>query len=637
MYGNYSKFDGFRMNSLEGNPLNFNTTSDWEFSFIYGGSANVDNSVANDFYLISLGKTLKDHYFYGRFTPGIKEEFIIQSDSEFTIEDSNFVSSTNVLYQERFGFGYSYKFSDNISAGISLRYFQQSLTQDDLILVFSDTSSTISQGTNVEEKKFWRGDIGLDYKISESFSFNLSTINLFLLNENGHFSDNEDLELRTDKGAIIGFNYSHKNSWSFSGKYETSNSFSAGINYALDSFGGRFVLGVGVYHDTFQYPYICCLMPSINFSSSLISLSLVGAVYFSDRTSSYPVSELRTTGIHNILNNQFSTNKLLLTANFALSFRQERIVEIIDVSVKNEIYPTLTEEYVNKPFAEALVVNISDESVTLFPSSYVSEINNDLVHSPQIKVHPGDTAVIPYFTIIDKDNIDIDKHSISSANFFISNSKNDITEEFQKPILVNDLNSWDGKVINLRYFAKSKYQFLNKHSKQILNDNKVYLENLSSDLTNFEKTRLLFDNFVKEMVYVSDPRTNAEYVQFPDETIERKGGDCDDLSVCFSGMAESVGIQTAFIDYKSDDGVSHVNLLINTGISPDKSTLVTNNDKKYFVRKNAAGREQIWIPVETTSLTDFDTAWSVGSEKFYTEAVSDLGLVKGKIEIVDIY
>jgi hypothetical protein len=252
-------------------------------------------------------------------------------------------------------------------------------------------------------------------------------------------------------------------------------------------------------------------------------------------------------------------------------------------------------------------------------------------------VHPGDTAVIPYFTIIDKDNIDIDKHSISSANFFISNSKNDITEEFQKPILVNDLNSWDGKVINLRYFAKSKYQFLNKHSKQILNDNKVYLENLSSDLTNFEKTRLLFDNFVKEMVYVSDPRTNAEYVQFPDETIERKGGDCDDLSVCFSGMAESVGIQTAFIDYKSDDGVSHVNLLINTGISPDKSTLVTNNDKKYFVRKNAAGREQIWIPVETTSLTDFDTAWSVGSEKFYTEAVSDLGLVKGKIEIVDIY
>ena len=83
-------------------------------------------------------------------------------------------------------------------------------------------------------------------------------------------------------------------------------------------------------------------------------------------------------------------------------------------------------------------------------------------------------------------------------------------------------------------------------------------------MMNFEKTRILFDHFVKEMVYVADPRTNAEYVQFPDETIERKGGDCDDLSVCFSGIAESVGIQTAFVDYKSNDGISHVNLLINT-------------------------------------------------------------------------
>ena len=642
MYGNFSKFEGFRMNSLEGNTLNFNTTSDWEFSLIYGGTASPDNSIANDVYLISLGKTLKDHYFYGRYTPGIKQDFLIRSDTEFkledpNLEDSNFVSSVKLSYEERFGLGYSYKFSNKLSAGLSLRYFQQSLTQDELILIFGDSTNAITPETSVEEKKYWRGDIGFDYQISENFSFYLSTINLFLLNENGHFSDNEDLELRTDKGALIGLTYSHNNSWSISGKFETSKSLTAGVNYALQIFGGRFVLGVGVYHDTFQDPYICCLMPSINFSSSLFSISLVAAKYLSDRTSTFPVSSLKYDGIHNILNNQFSTDKLLLTANFALSFRQEHLVEIIGVEVNTEIYPSLSDEYVNKPFAEATVVNISDESVTVYPSSYIKEINGDIVHSPKMTLNAGDTVIVPYYTLISKDNIKIDKRSISTANFFISVSRNDITEEYQKPILVNDLNSWDGKVINLRYFAKSKYQFSNEYSRKILNSNKQYLEKVPPELINFEKTRLLFNHFVREMMYVSDPRSNVEYVQFPEETIQRKGGDCDDLSVCFSGIAESVGIQTAFVDYKSYDGVSHVNLLVNTGLSPEKSELITNNDKKYFVRKNAAGKEQIWIPIETTSLTDFATAWSLGSDKFYKEAVSDLGLVKGKIEIVDIY
>lgn len=637
MYGNYSKYDGFRLNSLEGNTLNFNTTSDWEFSFIYGGSTSSDNSVANDIYLISLGKTVQDNYFYGRFTPGIKEEFLIQSETELSLEDSTFVSSMLISYEERFGLGYSYKFNNKLSAGLSLRYFQQSLTQDELILVFSDTSNAITSETSVEEKKHWRGDIGVDFQFNENLSFNLSTINLFLISENGHFSENDDLELRTDKEVLVGFSYSQSDSWSLSGKYETSKSFAAGFNHAVKMFGGRFVLGISVYHDTFQNPYICSIMPSINFSSNLFSISLVAAKYLSDRTSAYHVSDLRTTGIHNILNNQFSTDKLLLTANVALSFKQESIVEIIDVNVNTEIYPTLTDEYVNTPFAVALVVNISDKSVTLIPSSYINEVNDDLIHSPQVKVLPGDTAHVPYYTLINKDNIEIDKRSISTANFFISNTTNEITEKFQKPVLVNDLNSWDGKVINLRYFAKSEYQFSNKYSKNVLNNNKNLLEGIPAELTNFEKTRLLFDHFVKDMVYVSDPRTNVEYVQFPQETIQRKGGDCDDLSVCFSGIAESVGIQTAFVDYKSDEGVSHVNLLVNTELTPDKSGLITNNDKKYFVRKNAAGREQIWIPIETTSLSNFSTAWSLGSDKFYTEAVSDLGLVKGKIEIVDIY
>ena len=58
---------------------------------------------------------------------------------------------------------------------------------------------------------------------------------------------------------------------------------------------------------------------------------------------------------------------------------------------------------------------------------------------------------------------------------------------------------------------------------------------------------------------------------------------------------------------------------------------------KYFIRKNEQGNDEIWIPIETTSLTDFDEAWNVGVEKFNREAVNNLGLAAGKVEIIDVY
>jgi hypothetical protein len=142
---------------------------------------------------------------------------------------------------------------------------------------------------------------------------------------------------------------------------------------------------------------------------------------------------------------------------------------------------------------------------------------------------------------------------------------------------------------------------------------------------------------VKELVYTSDPRASAEYVQFPDETVTLKGGDCDDLSVLFSSLLESTGIETALVDYKSNEGIRHVNLLVNTKLKPEEARLITENDAKYFLRKNDKGEDEIWIPVEATSLKDFDEAWRTGVEKFNKEALQNLGLATRKVEIIDIY
>jgi hypothetical protein len=207
----------------------------------------------------------------------------------------------------------------------------------------------------------------------------------------------------------------------------------------------------------------------------------------------------------------------------------------------------------------------------------------------------------------------------------------------QKAALINSINSWDGNVANLRYFIMRDIDYSMNYSKNILSENKSMLDTIPSELSAFYKSKFIFNDFVKQLVYTSDPRATAEYVQFPEQTIELKGGDCDDLSVAYSSLLESVGVQTALVDYKGDGEVRHVNILINTNLLPSQAKLITTNDSKYFIRKNESGIDEVWIPIETTSLTNFDEAWNTGVKKFNHDAVEQLGIAKGNVEIIDVY
>jgi hypothetical protein len=80
-----------------------------------------------------------------------------------------------------------------------------------------------------------------------------------------------------------------------------------------------------------------------------------------------------------------------------------------------------------------------------------------------------------------------------------------------------------------------------------------------------------------------------------------------------------------------------VNVLFNTELSPEQAGLITSNDSKYFVRENLDGKDEVWLPIETTSLTEFNEAWNIGVEKFNREAINELGIATGKVAIIDIY
>ena len=77
--------------------------------------------------------------------------------------------------------------------------------------------------------------------------------------------------------------------------------------------------------------------------------------------------------------------------------------------------------------------------------------------------------------------------------------------------------------------------------------------------------------------------------------------------------------------------------MFNTKLPPQQASLISENDTKYFIRKNESSNDEVWIPIETTSLSDFESAWSIASDKFQTEAINNFGLVKGEVQIIDVY
>jgi hypothetical protein len=622
------------LNGFESNPSNYFPLKDWGFNVMYAGEFS--NEVSSNIYMISLSKKIVGHSLSARYTPGYQKEFIFSSGESIIFEDSSVQSlNSKFSYKELFGFGYSYLFSADFSAGFSLRMFEEDFSQESLIPVFSDTLYIVRKNESTK-RNFWKADLGINYFISDFISISVSSINLLNFGESYQDETLKEYELKTNRGLLAGMSLAPAKQVFINLLYESDNSFVSGINYGFNFGKDNLSIGLTAFHDKHQHPFLAGILPSITYSNDLWGVTLTGVKYFSDRSGASSFNTFKDEGINNILNNRYSFNKAALTFSLSLNTLIEKRAELISIDLISEIFPTQADEYIDNPIAIGRVVNLTDKPLIVKPSCKIQGVNSEIVQSPPVTIAALDTAEVKFYGLI-SDSYNKERSEISSTDFYLITDNENTDDHIQKPLLVNGVNSWDGNVKNLPYFIKKDLSYSMDYSKNILSKFKNELDTVSSNLLMYYKIKTLFADFIKNVIYVSDPRATAEYVQFPHQTKELKGGDCDDLSVCFSAILESVGIETALVDYKETEGLRHVNLLVNTELSPAEAGTITANDRKIFVRKNEKGEDEVWLPIETTSLTDFETAWKTGSSKFYSEAIDSYGLAKNKVEIIDVY
>lgn len=122
-------------------------------------------------------------------------------------------------------------------------------------------------------------------------------------------------------------------------------------------------------------------------------------------------------------------------------------------------------------------------------------------------------------------------------------------------------------------------------------------------------------SFVKKsgIQYVVDPNSpytefsensgSIDFLQFPVETLVYSGGDCDDLSILYSSILESMGIPAAFITVPG-----HIYIAFDSGISAEKFSGRFPGSPGFIEEKGNA-----WIPVEITLINkSFEKAWALG-------------------------
>jgi len=119
------------------------------------------------------------------------------------------------------------------------------------------------------------------------------------------------------------------------------------------------------------------------------------------------------------------------------------------------------------------------------------------------------------------------------------------------------------------------------------------------------------------MSYVIDPTTPysdlstqkdiVDFLQFPRETLEYKAGDCDDLSILYCALLESIGIESAFVTVPG-----HIFIAFALKLNPNEARQAFSRSDELIFKE-----EKVWVPLEITELEEgFRTAWQIGAKEW---------------------
>jgi len=314
-----------------------------------------------------------------------------------------------------------------------------------------------------------------------------------------------------------------------------------------------------------------------------------------------------------------------LGASYHFYFSSPGILEIRNPGLR--VFPILFTYYDNHPFSTLSIRNTSDRPVENITVRFFTEefmINPKLCSEP-FRLEPGEEQRVCLYALFTEKILSVSEGTKVSAKIsadFEFKGKDYCREE----IAALDVISRNGIVWDDDRKAAC---FVTARDAAVLG--------FSKPVTGMLRNRpvMEFDpHLLKAMVlhcaldlyglaYIPDPSTpyaeyskmesSVDFLQFPNQTLEYRGGDCDDLSILYSALLESLGIETAFITIPG-------HIFVAFRLSSDEANVRSSflSTDELIIREDG-----VWIPLEVTSIHDgFIRAWQLGARE-WSEAAAN--------------
>jgi outer membrane protein W len=308
--------------------------------------------------------------------------------------------------------------------------------------------------------------------------------------------------------------------------------------------------------------------------------------------------------------------------------------------IVEDIYPAYYRFYNTYPLAMAAIENTADFPIEVNLRSWIDRVTDGVRQSGFISIPKGATKDLPVYLLFGPKLLKAETREPAVINLEVEAKAGvTLTKSFSAQVTVHSRNAWNGEIDKLPVFVTPDDPEIIALTRNVVQRDTAQIP---PALQKFEQARRLFDALSRRGIrYQSDPNIpfdRDDRVQFASATLSLGSGDCDDLSVLFSSVFESVGISTAFVDVR-DPGTAqgHVYLLFDSGLEPEQGILITSNEKRTVVRERGQGKASLWIPLETTLVqAGFETAWKEGAAQFEEQGNLRQGLAEGWMKIIDV-
>ena len=293
------------------------------------------------------------------------------------------------------------------------------------------------------------------------------------------------------------------------------------------------------------------------------------------------------------------------------------------------IFPTLMQYYGDNSLGEVMVTNnerfpISNVEVALNVPGYMRRARETEVARELL---PGESRSVPIYALFKENVLDLLEGAQVPAEITVSYALNGRGQEVEivEAMQLHHRNAltWDDDR-KAAAFVTAKDSEVIRFASSVAA--LVRREGPSSVNPNLRMGMGMF-NAISEygLSYVIDPNTPAyidasenlqiiDFLQFPRQTLNFRGGDCDDLSILYCGLLESVGVPTAFVTIPG-----HIFAAFSLGISVPEARQFLWDDRLVIDHDGAA-----WIPVEVTLVgDDFQEAWETGAKQWRDNVEND--------------